>query len=540
MRLNLKYSLLVLFAGLLMFSGCSGLDKASVAGSAARLEESSPGPSEIQSPYDTQSLLTSVMQIQYFAKSFDYFNQFAWDGDDIFPDYLFRIFGIEDSPYEEGEGTILTLKSKEGVVFFSLKKALVMINPDGSKWWQVKHTVGNDSIFYEVLISAERIPALIRYINPDTGEKNQAVPFKALAFEEALQKLPIEELRERIREEQEEELRQQWSINFREPEIIGEEVIDVGAGTFKAVHVKDVLPGESGMKADYWISPDIPGNIVKIVYSNPEQNEEYITELTGISRGNVALITESEIVELGSFAETTLESEGSPDSPVKLHIGEPHYGSVGPEGTSFYKIEVERRADIVMEVSDFLGDAELIYYGTDPNFEDWLSSSQGSTLDIQAYFTEPGTTLYFTIVDYEDEYSIGETYTINVSEEFILSTTGIMIRGDIFSRALELKSGDTYRQKIGQDGLNYYKTIVRKGPNLKIKVDNLSEQAGLRWFDIQNGSFSGAYTSGVGRSSQIEVRGVSAGTICFYYIAGNIDQIGQDNAFKITITEFGD
>lgn len=104
------------------------------------------------------------------------------------------------------------------------------------------------------------------------------------------------------------------------------------------------------------------------------------------------------------------------------------YETVGPEGTSFYSVYVDRQSDITIKVSEHLGNAELIFYAQDETYQDWTTSSQGYTMDIQAYFVELESTLYFAFVEYADEYSEGEGYTVTVTQSFILDSTGILIR----------------------------------------------------------------------------------------------------------------
>ncbi|GAF89223.1 unnamed protein product, partial [marine sediment metagenome] len=92
-----------LFAILVLtISGCAG----TAARTGERPDEAAP-PAEtmtgqvrgITRPYDLESLLQSVLQLSFLQESGDYFNQLAWDEEDIFSDYMFKIFWLESGPY---------------------------------------------------------------------------------------------------------------------------------------------------------------------------------------------------------------------------------------------------------------------------------------------------------------------------------------------------------------------------------------------------------------------------------------------------------
>ena len=240
------------------------------------------------------------------------------------------------------------------------------------------------------------------------------------------------------------------------------------------------------------------------------------------------------------IAQEEYNSEGSLETPVQIEVGEPYYGSAGPGGISYYRVTVERRADIYILVSDLAHSADLFYYGLDPTFEEWVTLSEGEALGVEDYFVEPGSTLHFSIVDHWDGYSHGQTYKILITEDFILSPEGIRIHGEIYTKAYELKSGNTHVQTVSTDGLNYYKTIVKNGPHLRIEVKNLPEHADLIWFDTQEGTYKRAYSVREGNVKKLEIYNIPSGSVCLYYVAANIYQLKKDSSFIITISEFSD
>jgi hypothetical protein len=231
--------------------------------------------------------------------------------------------------------------------------------------------------------------------------------------------------------------------------------------------------------------------------------------------------------------------EGSPAEPVVLLPGDYHRGSVSPEGTSFYRIDVQRRADISIEVSDLEGDAELFYFAGDAGYADWVSASSGWTLDMQEYYAEPGMRLYFSITDYADDSGEGESYSIQVMEDPVLSTTGIMIRGDIYTGAEEVGAGGRFRKSLGSEALVYYKTTVRTGPNLRIEAENLPPGANLVWFDTLEGSYGSGATEMQDGRTIVTVSGLAPGSVCLYYVVGD-PQTAGGKSFNLSLTEFAD
>jgi hypothetical protein len=489
-----------------------------------------PARTRIRTPYDLRSILQPVI-----------YNQFAWDEDSIFPNYLHRIFGAENSPYREGEGTLLVAGMEGHDPELVIERALVKVNPDGTGWWQIRQNLYGESIFYEVLVSDLRTPMKIRYVHPESGKKYETIPFIAVRVEKGLSEMPPENLRSILEQERREDFDKEWSYAFNDPEIIGEEMIDIGSGRFRAVHISDIFAEEMESRVDYWISPDVPGMILKILYSSPAREERYVIELREITQDNKTLIAEKDLVERGMGVEGRIVSEGSPGIPIEIYIDRAHSGKVAPESTSYYKVTTRRRADINIAVYDIEGDAELFYYGADPTYYSWSSSSRGTTMDVQDYFVEQGTELYFTVVNYADESSTsGKNYTVMITDDVILSGTGIMMKGQIYTDASELSTGRVYDETLGFDGLNYYKTTIKKGPNLRITASGLSENTDLLWFDTAGSSYFGAYSRREGSSRRVEVTGLAPGTVCYFYVVGERPKIDLENMFRLNIEEFSE
>jgi hypothetical protein len=281
-------------------------------------------------------------------------------------------------------------------------------------------------------------------------------------------------------------------------------------------------------------------------------------------------------------------SEGGMGEPVSILMNVPHQGTVCADGTSHYSLTVVKRGDISIEVTGLSGDAALVYYGQDSTYTEWTTASNGPVPYVEDFFVEAGTTVFFavttgrirnsiiqllepeegesSVMEEQPEESpvpsepVGEhrpsgggsmetggchavgahpiTYTIRAAEDFILSPAGIRIQGEIYTRAYELKPGGTYIQTVSADGLNYYRTVIDKGPNLRVLVKNLSENADLLWFDTQSGGYSGARSMRDGTTVQLEVYDLEPGSVCLYYISGDPDLLGTDSSFTVSVSEF--
>jgi hypothetical protein len=552
-RTTVRMEAAALIAVAMFLVGCAGTapprkttESAQAAGGTDAVGTSSAGPAAqppeqslaITQEYDLESLLQPLVQLNLLRESADYFGQFVWDDDWIFPDYLFKIFWLDSGPYREGQGTTLVSRTPQGEIDHRLSRALVEVLPDGSRWWQVSQEVGGQELFYEVLVSPLDIEEALRYLHPESGEHYEYISIFGEQAEQALETMSEEELRARIQGDTAEELARYRQFVVNDPQVLGQEMVEVAAGRFPAVHLQDALGDEGQYRADYWLSPAVPGGILKMVYSNPGNGEEWTTELSEMTEGNTRQLLEVRAHGAGAAAPgRQAESEGSPDRPVELFVGQPHYGGVGPEDASYYALTVDRQSDITIEVSELAGDAELYYYAEDPTFENWVTSSQGSSLNVEDYLVPAGTTLYFSVVDYSDEYGEGELYTITVGQSFVLDRTGIMMRGNIRGEARALESGRSYTESLERDGLNCYEVLVRSGGTLMIEAVGLSEEAALSWFDAEGGTYSGASSSWEAGVQRLEIDGLQPGTRCFFYISGDTGSIGPQERFRLTVSE---
>jgi hypothetical protein len=268
--------------------GCTGIQKRFLRGKEKEDREEQAIPMEeekiitTQEAFDTadiRSLLRPVISLSFFNLSLDYYEQFVWDEDALFPDYIYYALESSSDGYDEGVGTILVEKNGRGEIEYVLERALLRVNDDGSKWWQVHQTTKYTTLFYEALVSPEGIPLKIRTIHPKTGEHAEAVPRIGVQYTEDKKKLLM-----RLEKKKDAEINQEWEFLFNEPRIIGEEMVKVESGVKKSIHISDQLPDEE-LNIDYWVSTEVPGGFVKAVYTTALSETELTLELIQIKGG---------------------------------------------------------------------------------------------------------------------------------------------------------------------------------------------------------------------------------------------------------------
>ncbi|MCD6398163.1 MAG: hypothetical protein J7L71_11555, partial [Spirochaetaceae bacterium] len=461
--------------------------------------------------------------------------------DYIFPDYLFTILEMEKDSYQPGVRTVLTSGSDN--TGFQFEKAFLLETDDGNKWWRYHITANGNDLLIEVLANSYGVPLKIRFADSSTGMHYEKIPDIALDFARAKTEAPSEQLAASIAEKISKDIDEGFSNGFNNPVIVGEEPVTTPAGMFMAVHVKDYK--SESENTNYWLSPDIPGGIIKISVSDTSGNESSITELSEITTLSRPVISGNSISiysnnNTSGFDNNYSEpgySEGTQESPVLINADEDYYGSVSDKGTSYYKIINNKRSDLFIEISGLKGIAELIYFGTDSKFDNWTTSSEGSSLNVEDYMLSSGSTVYFTVHDIADEYSVGEHYSIYINQNPILDPVGIMIKGDIYEKAVELTSGKSYNLDAGNEGLDYYKTTIKKGSTLKITVLKEPEAGRLIWFDTGNGIYSSMFTEEKNNGRQITIDGLKPGTICYYYFTSDMSLSDPLQKLELKITE---
>jgi hypothetical protein len=520
-------------------AGCAGVELREQPAELEAIAASAETTSEmvdprIERPYDLEALLVPFLSLTEAIQSFDYFEQFAW-GDEIFEDYLYRIFRLPHAAYLPGQGTILSVSLGENNPMI-IEMSLLEEGADGERLWQVRQSQGEREARYEVHVSSFGVPVEIFYVHPESDTWLKRVPMIALSLEQALTQMTADTLREKIAEEREDDVGRLMQRNFGSPVIVGEEWVETPAGRMAAVHVSDAA-GPGG-ELHYWLSPDVPGGVLMVSHSSPPSGQALV-ELLAITVSNRSGVPPGEVVSdavgPGSDAGPEPVSEGTADEPVSLVVGDYHEGSVGSGEVSYYRLSVSRRADVYVEVSGFTGEAELYEYGGDATFTNWISASGGGTLGAQFYYARAGSELYFTVNDIEDDVSEGERYVISVWDDPVVDPIGVRREVPFRETAEELRSGVNVFRSLGEDGVSVFKVVASGGTRIVVTAVGVAEEIGLRWLDLEGGDYGSAYSSREAGTAILEIGGVSRGATGYFYLAGDPETPPRDRTFQLRI-----
>ena len=75
-------------------------------------------------------------------------------------------------------------------------------------------------------------------------------------------------------------------------------MIEIPSGRYTAVHIRDKREGNPPGITDFWFSPDVPGQILRIVVRPPGSDETVVTELTTIRTKVDRMIDPADIVPI--------------------------------------------------------------------------------------------------------------------------------------------------------------------------------------------------------------------------------------------------
>ncbi len=179
-------------------------------------------------------------------------------------------FFIDDSGYNEGEGTIWKIVSGDDDELI-IERALLKINSDGSKWWKVKFSSGDDSIVYEFLMNNDYGLLELRFKDVDSGE-----------------------IREHTVKPEDTEQYESGSVNVVTRDDYAEQIKETGtvkvdAGSFKADHI---VHSADQYNYEWWLSADVPGSMVKFQWDDSDTDK---------TAGELVKITADNYTELGSY-----------------------------------------------------------------------------------------------------------------------------------------------------------------------------------------------------------------------------------------------
>ena len=148
----------------------------------------------IESDYTLETLLNPIKQLNDVMKYFDYFDQFVFDNDYNYSNFLFNFFLLESFNGPDGTGSRFVSFAGNREAVFTFDKTLLSTEPDGKQWWQLSILYQDRLVFFEVLIHEMKVPIKFRYIDRDTGEKHELIPAIGEQFLNELNNISREDL----------------------------------------------------------------------------------------------------------------------------------------------------------------------------------------------------------------------------------------------------------------------------------------------------------------------------------------------------------
>lgn len=166
--------------------------------------------------------------------------------------YLYSFFAggfyFDDTTYKPGDGTIWEIRSTDSgdVSSFTIQRALVASQPDGSKWWKIIITPEKEknALLYEFLVDEDMIIKRIVFKEPDSGE--------VLVLSEGGDFAGSAASAQRLNEKD----YAGW--------VQGKQKINVKAGSFQTDYIKYELADEEQVVLyEWWINKQVPGTMVR-------------------------------------------------------------------------------------------------------------------------------------------------------------------------------------------------------------------------------------------------------------------------------------
>ncbi|MDC7219979.1 MAG: hypothetical protein PQJ59_08570 [Spirochaetales bacterium] len=173
----------------------------------------------------------------------------------------------EDHNFKEGEGVEFHVEvTTEGnKTTYTSQKALLKETAEGN-WWALSSQDSEENLMEAEILMSEEMDILVMRYRTEEGEIMEWIP----------------EQGEEIEEEEDPEDLDYSSLSK------GWETITVMAGKFKAerFYVEDDSEGTLSTQ-EWWMTEDVPGEMVKYIYTNQKEGSLAEGELKAITKGNV-------------------------------------------------------------------------------------------------------------------------------------------------------------------------------------------------------------------------------------------------------------
>lgn len=257
-------------AGALFLAGCTSLDISSAIGKRVA-PAPAPAQQNEQAPAQQNEPAPAPEQKQSRGSGIAYQYQFGAFYSGFWSMGTFG--GYKDGSYKPGQGTVWTFtgadrKSSEPM---TIERALLKVNEDSSQWWRFKMETGKNTILYEFLVGADSVVKKVRYKDPDTGSIEEFVP-----SQDRQQPSAVPSNMPKSREEME-----KYKVDRQN--------VKVMAGSFDTDHYLYTDENQNG-SAESWVSPKVPGGMVKSVYTSNKDKKTMTGELIQVESGMTTIL----------------------------------------------------------------------------------------------------------------------------------------------------------------------------------------------------------------------------------------------------------
>ncbi len=192
-------------------------------------------------------------------------------------------YGVEMEDFVEGEGSTWRIESgdENEMHSFTVERALLKKNEDGTSWWYFRYQPEADdqSIEYEMKLTTALNPMEMYVRDPETGN----VEHRVFSYREQ-----EEELDEGEDEIEEAGYRtERYDIENWEDYRVGEESITVGNYTFNAavLHYEGTEEeGDEDVSVRWWLAEDAPGELLKYEMTSKTEGGKVMGEMTDLRR----------------------------------------------------------------------------------------------------------------------------------------------------------------------------------------------------------------------------------------------------------------
>lgn len=192
-------------------------------------------------------------------------------------------YGVEMEDFVEGEGSTWKVESGDGSEShsYTVERALLKKNEDGSSWWYLRYQPEGDdqSIEYEMKMTADFNPMEMYVRDPETGN----VEHRVFSYQE--QQVDYDEGEEELEEagyRTDSFYIENWE-DYRE----GEESVLVGNYTFNAtiLHYEGTEEeNDEDVSVRWWLAEDAPGELLKYEMISKSEGGKVMGEMIDLRR----------------------------------------------------------------------------------------------------------------------------------------------------------------------------------------------------------------------------------------------------------------